>query len=103
MKTSTSFAAPSRSKRMVEAGRDAGVSAIQLACGAGLRAEIGALVEAGDARQQVLDLSLRRRRDRRAGLALRAGGDDAALLQHVFAHGEARARLLLVADQRQMR
>src|SRR3954462_738808 len=92
----------SRSRRMVDAGRDADASAIRLTCRAGLWAEIGALVDAGDARQQVLDLCLRRRRDRGAGLALGAGGDDAALLQHVFAHGKARAGLLLVADQRQM-
>src|SRR4051812_34146854 len=95
--------APSRSRRMVEAGRDADVSGIQLACGAGLRAEIGALVEAGDARQQILDLGLRRLSDGRAWLALGAGGDDAALLEHEFADGKARARLLFVADQRQMR
>src|SRR4051795_1578155 len=94
---------PSRSSRIVDAGRDADASAIRLTCRAGLRAEICALVDAGDSRQQVLDLCLRRRRDGGAGLALGAGGDDAALLQHVFAHGKARARLLLVADQRQMR
>src|SRR5438876_167454 len=99
---SPSTFAPSRSRRIVDAGRDADASAIQLTRRAGLRAEIGALVDASDPRQQVLDLRLRRRRDGRAGLALGAGGDDAALLQHVFAHGKARARLLLVTDQRQM-
>src|SRR5437762_3477537 len=90
--------APSRSRRMVEAGRgrDADVSAMQLTCGAGLRPKIGTLVDAGHARQQILDLGLCRRRDGCAGLALRAGGDDAALLQHVFAHGKAGAGLLLV-------
>src|ERR1700758_533376 len=104
MKTSTSFAtALSRSRRIVEAGRDAAASTMQLTCGARLRLEIGALVEAGDARQQIVDLRLRRRRDGRAGLALRAGGNDAALLEHIFAHGQPCTRLLLVADQRQMR
>src|SRR6476659_3781691 len=102
MKTSISFA-PSRSRRMVEAGRDADVPGIQLTCGAGLRAKIGALVDAGDARQEVIDLRLGRRRDGRARLALGAGSDDAALLQHVLAHCQTCARLLLVADQRQMR
>src|SRR3954471_11533321 len=89
--------APSRSSRIVDAGRDADASGIQLTCGAGLRAEIGALVDAGDARQQVLDLCLRRRRDGGPGLALGAGGDDAALLQHVLAHRQACTGLLLVA------
>src|SRR3954452_21233632 len=87
--------APSRSRRIVDAGRDADASAIRLTCGAGLWAEIGALVDAGDARQQVLHLCLRRRRDSGAGLALGTGGDDAALLQHVFAHGKASTRLVL--------
>src|ERR1700689_154726 len=70
---------------------------------AGLRLQVGALVEPRDARQQIFDFGPGLRRDARARLALRAGGDDAALLQHVFAHGKAGARLLLVADQRQMR
>ncbi len=65
--------------------------------------QIGAAVDARHPRQQIVDLGLRRRRDRRARLALGAGRDDAALLQHVFAHGQADAGLLLVADQRQMR
>src|SRR6478752_10653657 len=102
MKTSISLP-PSRSSRIVEAGRDADVSAIQLTCGAGLRAEIGALVDPGNARQEVIDLRLRRRRDGRARLALGAGRDDAALLQHVLAHRQTCTWLLLVADQRQMR
>src|SRR5512135_1522279 len=96
------LAALSRSSRMVEAGRVAAMSAMKLTCGTGLRLEIGALVDAGDARQEIVDLGLRGRRDGGARLALRACGDDAPLLQHIFTHGEARARLLLVADQRQM-
>src|SRR6478735_597658 len=102
MKISTSFA-PSRSRRMVEAGRDADVSGMLLTCGARLRLEVGALVDAGNARQEIVDLRLGRRRDGRARLALGAGSDDAALLQHMLAHGKARAGLLLVADQWQMR
>src|SRR3954468_5617788 len=86
-----STSAPSRSRRIVDAGRDADASAIRLTCRAGLRAEICALLDAAAPQQQVLALCLRRRRDGGAGLALGAGGDDAALLQHVFAHGKARA------------
>src|SRR6185295_13675136 len=101
MKTSISLApALSRSSRMVDAGRGATVSAIELARRAGLRLQIGAAVDARHPRQQIIDFGLCGRRDRRAGLALRAGRDDAALLQHVFAHRQARAWLLLVADQR---
>src|SRR6478752_6254330 len=108
MKTSTSSRllpstpAPSRSRRMVDAGRDAAISGMQSTCGARLWLEVGALVDTGDARQEIVDLRLCRRRDGRARLALGAGGDDAALLQHVLAHGKAGAGLLLIADQRQM-
>src|SRR4249919_1629053 len=104
MKTSTSLAsALSRSSRMVDAGRGATVSAIELPRCAGLRLQIGAAIDARHPRQEILDLGLRGGRDGGAGLALRAGSDDAALLQHVFAHRQTRAGLLLVADQRQMR
>src|SRR6266702_5076797 len=92
--------APSRSRRMVDAGRDAAAPGMHLTCGAGLRLEIGALVDLRHARQEVVDLGLRRRRDGRARLALRTGGDNAALLEHVFTHGKSGAGLLLVADQR---
>src|SRR4029079_12318801 len=92
----------SRSSRMVDAGRGATVSAIGLACRAGLRLQIGAAVDARYPRQEIIDLGLCGRRNRRAGLALRSGRDDAALLQYVFAHRQTRAGLLLVADQRQM-
>src|SRR5215813_773789 len=99
MKTSISRAAPSRSKRTVEAERGAAISAMQLTCCAELGLEIGALVDPRHARQQIVDFGLRGRRDHRARLALHTGRDDAALLEDIFAHGEAGARLLLVADQ----
>src|SRR5436309_10819848 len=100
---STFALALSRSSRIVDAGRGATASAIGLARRAGLRLQIGAAIDARHPRQQILDLRLCGCRDRRARLALRAGRDDAALLQNVFAHSQARAGLLLVADQRQMR
>ena len=56
-----------------------------------------------DAGEEVVDLRPRRRRERRAGLALRVAGEDAAAHQHVFAHRKPDARLLLVADEGQMR
>src|SRR5690242_11709413 len=93
----------SRSSRMVEALRGATTSAIPLARRARLRLQIGTAIDLRHARQEIVDLGLRRRRNAGARLALRAGGDDAALLQDVFADSEARARLLLVTDQRQMR
>src|SRR5258705_10894564 len=74
-----------------------------LACCAGLRLQIGAAVDSCPPRQEVIDFGFRRRRNAGTRLALRAGGDHAALLQDVFAHREPRAGLLLVADQRQMR
>ena len=96
-------AALSRSSRMVDAGRGADdLRPLGLARRAGLRLQIGAAVDPRHARQQVVDLGLRRCGDGGAGLALGAGGDDAALLQHVFAHRKPGAGLLLVADQRQM-
>src|SRR5436190_22652225 len=100
---STLAPALSRSSRMVDALRGATISAIELARRAGLRLQVGAAVDARHPRQQILDFGLCGGRDGRAGLALRAGRDDAALLQHVFAHSQARAGLLLVTDQRQMR
>src|SRR5437763_6449038 len=104
MKTSTSFPADaSRSSRMVDAGRGATVSAMVLLCSAGLRLQVGAAVDARHPRQQIVDLGLGGRGDGGARLALRAAGNDAALLQHVFSHREPCTRLLLVADQRQIR
>src|SRR5258705_2892855 len=145
MKTSiSSRLLPSRSSRMVDAGRGLTISAIRfrslephpeerplgasrrmsgnswaswfetreaalltmrkfLACCAGLRLQIGAAVDSCHPRQEVIDFGFCRRRNAGTGLALRAGGDHAALLQDVFAHREPRAGLLLVADQRQMR
>src|SRR3954453_3315695 len=103
MKTSISLAAAlSRSSRMVDAGRGATVSVIGLARRAGLRLQVGAAVDARHPRQQIFGFGLGGRRDGRAGLALRAGRNDAALLQYVLAHRKARAGLLLVTDQRQM-
>src|SRR5580704_13397615 len=95
--------APSRSRRMVEAGRAATASATKSACRTRLRLQVGAAIDAGDTRQQIVDFRLRRRGDARARLALGAGSNDAALLQHVFPDCETNRRLLLVADQRQMR
>src|SRR5438445_13013085 len=104
MKTSTSFpAGASRSSRMVDAGRGATISAMVSARRAGLRLQMGAAVDARHPRQQIVDFGLRRRRDGGARLALRAAGNDAALLQHVFTHRKACARLLLVTNQRPMR
>src|ERR1700755_2102686 len=103
MKTSISRAALSRTRKVVEARGGATISAMTLACRARLRRELRAAIDPRNARQQVIHLGLCRRGDRSAGLALRAGGDDAALPQDVFAHREARAGLLFVADQRQMR
>src|SRR5450755_2458956 len=97
------FAGLSRSRRMVDAGRGATVSAIRLTRRARLRGEIRAAVDARDPRQQIIHFGFRGVRDRGTRLALRAGGDDAALLQHIFAHCQARAGLLLISDQRQMR
>src|SRR5438093_9083812 len=99
---STLASALSRSSRMVDAGRGATVSAIGLPRRAGLRLQIGAAVDARHPRQQVVDFGLCRRCDGRTRLALRAGRNDAALLQHVFADRQTRAGLLLIADQRQM-
>src|SRR5437667_2030874 len=100
---STLALALSRSSRIVDAGRGATASAIGLARRAGLRLQIGAAVDARHPRQQILDFGLCGGGDGGAGLALRAGRDDTALLQHVFAYRQARAGLLLVTDQRQMR
>src|ERR1700738_5297990 len=102
MKTSISAPSPSRNSRMVDAGRGATASGITSLRSTGLRLQIRALVEPRDARQQIIHLGLRSLGNARTRLALRAGGDHAAFLQHVFAHRQARAGLLLVADQRQM-
>src|SRR4051794_7861850 len=104
MKTSTSFCTvASRRSKMVDAGRGATVSAMVLFRSAGLRLQIGAAVDARDARQEIVDFGLGGRGDGGARLALRAAGNDAALLQNVFAYRKSRTRLLLVTDQRQMR
>src|SRR5215471_17531156 len=101
MKTSiSSTALLSRSNNTVEAGRGVTISAIALTRGARLRPQISASVDPRHARQQILDLGLCGRAQRRARLALGAGGDHAAFLQHIFAHGEPRPGLLLVSDQR---
>src|ERR1700738_2999945 len=103
MKTSiSSRLLPSRSSRMVDAGRGATASGIKSLRRAGLRLQIRTLVDPRDPRQQIVHLGLRSLGNARTRLALRAGGDHAALLQHVFAYRQARAGLLLVADQRQM-
>src|SRR5215471_5659832 len=74
-----------------------------LARRARLRRKTRAAVDPRNTRQQIIDLGLGDRADTRARLALRAGSDDAALLQHIFAYGQPGAGLLLIADQRQMR
>src|SRR5229473_6661385 len=106
MKTSISLLppspAPSRSSRMVEAGRGTTASDMRSTRRAGLRLQVGALVDPRDAGEQIIDFGSRGRGNARARLALRARGDHAALLQHVFAHSQSRTELLLVADQRQM-
>src|ERR1700704_1209190 len=100
MKTSISpfAAALSRSSRIVDAGRAATASGIKSLRGAGLRLQIGALVDPRHAGKQVIHFGLCHWRHARTRLALRAGGDHAALLQDIFAHRQSRAGLLLVAD-----
>src|SRR4051812_17141466 len=93
----------SRSNRTVEAGRALTASAMRSTGGAGLRLHCRAPVDAGDPGQQVIAPRVRRRSDGGCRLALCARGNHAAVLQDVFAHREPGARLLLVADQRQMR
>src|SRR6266700_5457101 len=100
---STLLALQSRSRRTVDAGRGATISAMGLTRRARLRLQIGSAVDPRHPRQQVIHFRLRGRGDAGAGLALRGGSNDATLLQHILAHREPRARLLLVADQRQMR
>src|ERR1700759_731005 len=85
----------SRSSRMVEAGGALAASAMRSTRRAGLWLHRRALVDPRHPRQQIVDLGLRRRGDGRARLALRAGRDHAALLQHIFAYRETGARLLL--------
>src|SRR5487761_2465735 len=105
MKTSISRSVLSRSSKIVEAGRGGTTaSAVTRSTrGAGLRLQVRPFVDPRDARQQVIHLGLCGRGNARARLALRAGGNHAALLQHVFSHRQSYPRLLLVADQRQMR
>src|SRR5712672_2726847 len=88
----------SRSSRMVDAGRALAASAMRSTRRAGLRLHRRALVDPRHPRQQIIHLSLRRRGDVRARLALLARGEHAAFLQNVFAHREAGAGLLLIAD-----
>src|ERR1700704_1416057 len=95
-------AAPSRSNKMVDAGRGAMASGLTSLRRAGLRLQVGALVDPRDAGEQIVHLGLCSCRNARTRLALRAGGDHATLLQHIFAHRQARTGLLLVADQWQM-
>src|SRR5258708_22253859 len=92
----------SRSSRMVDAGRGTTASDMRSSRRDGLRLQVGALVDPRDTGEQIIDFGSRCRGNARARLALRARGDHAALLQHVFAHGQSRTWLLLVADQRQM-
>src|SRR5882724_7210882 len=91
--------APSRNSRIVDAGRGGTTAstAMRSAGGAGLRLKIGALVDQRHARQQVIHFGLGGRGNARARLALRAGGNHAALLQHIFSHRQSYTRLLLVA------
>src|SRR5258705_12744896 len=105
MKTSISPFVPalSRSNKMVDAGRGTTTSDMRSTRRAGLRLQVGAPVDSRDPRQQIIHFHPRGRGNAGAGFALRAGGDHAALLQHVFAHSQSGAWLLLVADQRQMR
>src|ERR1019366_1616092 len=143
MNTSISLLGPSRSKRMVEAGRGTTASAdmiklllmnsswfetaqarlltmrdLILRSGllaasrrmtnsltrrAGLRLQVRAPVDPRHPRQQIIHFGPCRRGEARPRLALCAGSDRAALLQHIFPHRQSRTRLLLVADQRQMR
>src|SRR5437588_9926917 len=103
MNTSISWAAPSLSSRTVEAGRGATAWVMRSTGRARLRLQVGAPVDPRDTREQVIHLGFRGRSEAGPRLALRAGDDHAALLQHVFAHRKAGAWLLLVADQRQMR
>src|SRR4051812_44916413 len=102
MKTSISPPAPSRNNRMVDAGRGLTISVIGSLRRAGLRLQVSAPVDARDAGQQVIHLGPCLGRDAWPRLSLRARDDHAALLQHVFAHSQSCARLLLVPDQRQM-
>src|SRR6185312_16708267 len=102
MKISISCSAPSRSSRIVEAGRAVTASATKSARRAGLRLHAGPAIDPCDARQQVIHFRLCGDRDDRARLALRAGSNDTALLQHVFPDRQSNRRLLLVADQREM-
>src|ERR1700730_16810322 len=110
MKTSISsrllpstLVALSRSNRIVDAGRGGfALSVMRSTRCAGLRLQIGPAIDARDPRQQIIHFRLRGRGDGCPRLALRTGGDHAALLQHVFAYRQSRAGLLLVADQRQM-
>src|SRR5688572_30842749 len=55
-----------------------------------------ARVGAGEAREQVIDFGPGCGREGGRGLAKRVRGDDSALHEHVLAHREPRARLLLV-------
>src|SRR5580692_12235939 len=108
MNTSISLSGPSRSKRMVEAGRGTTASAgmiksLLLTRRAGLQLQVRAPVDPRHPRQQVIHFGLCLFGEARPRLALRAASDHAALLQHIFPHRQSRTRLLLVADQRQMR
>src|SRR5215831_12457987 len=64
---------------------------------------LGSPITLREAGQQVVDFRTRCGGERRAGPAQRVGGDHAAAHQHVLAHRESRPRLLLVADEGQVR
>src|SRR5947208_15188095 len=97
-----------RSSSMVDAGR-AWTSGFGIRVVSGaldrpqLDIEVGALVGAGEPRQQVIDLASRGGAQRRSRLALRVARDRTAAFQHVLAHSEADPLLLLVAKERQVR
>src|SRR5258708_14651117 len=93
----------SRGSRMVAAGRGTPVSDMRSTRRAGLRLQVGALVDPRDTGEQIIDFGPRGRGNARARLALRARGDHAALLQHVFAPRQSSTTLLLVSAKRQMR
>ena len=94
--TAPTGAAPGSTSWSISADRRSRSFRRQSRCG-------GARVTPREAREQIVDFRLGGRAETGAGLALRVRSENAAPLHHIFAHGEADALLLLVADQRQMR